>query len=146
VSLWWSVPDETPTPETEPRGADVARAEIRDDEAKRVIGLLAPGELPARAARWVADGLDDDAARELSAATGRPEEERVGLLERLAASQGLAFPSAREARAHHGQNVIASMTAASAAGDSLTFSNSFSDTIEESVRDSISRLFPRRKK
>ena len=134
------MPSATPTPE--PRGVDVARAEIRGDEAKRLIGLLAAGELPARAARWV----DDAAARELAAATGRPEEERVALLGRLAASQGLGFASTREARAHHGQSVIASMTAASAAGDSLGFSNSFSDTIEESVRDSISRLFPRRKK
>jgi len=138
------VPSATPTPE--PRGVDVARAEIRGDEAKRLIGLLAAGELPARAARWVDDGVDDAAARELAAATGRPEEERVALLGRLAASQGLGFASTREARAHHGQSVIASMTAASAAGDSLGFSNSFSDTIEESVRDSISRLFPRRKK
>ena len=146
MCLGWSVPDETPTPETTPRDVAVARAEIRDDEAKRVIGMLAAGELPRRAAQWVADGVDDDAAHELAAATGRTEEERVGLLERLAAAQGLGFPSTREARAHHGQSVIASMTAASASGDSLSFSNSFSDTIEESVRDSISRLFPRRKK
>jgi hypothetical protein len=118
------VPSSTPTPE--PRDVGVARAEIRGDEAKRLIGLLAAGEL--------------------AAATGRPEEERVALLGHLAASQGLGFASTREARAHHGQSVIASMTAASAAGDSLGFSNSFSDTIEESVRDSISRLFPRRKK
>ena len=138
------MPHENPTPD--PRDVSVARAEIRDDEAKRMIGMLAAGELPVRAAQWVADGVDDETAHELAAATGRPLEERVVLLERLAASLGLGFASTREARAHHGQSVIASMTAASAAGDSLSFSNSFSDTIEESVRDSISRLFPRRKK
>jgi len=128
------------------RGVEAARREIRDDEAKRVIGLLADGVLPERAARWVADGVDDEHARALADTAGIPLEARLDHLARLAVSQGLAFAGPREARAHHGQAVIASMTAESAAADSLAFSNGFSDTIEESVRDSISRLFPRRKK
>jgi hypothetical protein len=132
-------------PDTPPRDLAVARSEIRDDEAKRMIGLLSAADLTERAARWLADGVDDDAARALAAGAGISAEARVGLLEQLAASQGLAFDSVRAARAHHGEAVIRSMTAASAGADSLRFSNSFSDTIEESVRESISRLFPRRK-
>jgi len=132
-------------PDTPPRDIAVARSEIRDDEAKRMIGLVAAADLTERAGRWVADGVDDDAARALAAGAGLGEEARLALLERLAASQGLAFDTVRAARAHHGEAVIRSMTAASAPADSLSFSNTFSDTIEESVRDSISRLFPRRK-
>jgi len=132
-------------PDTPARDRSVALAEIRDDEAKRLLGLVSAADLTARAAQWVADGVDNDAARALADGAGLAEEARVALLEQLAASQGVAFPNQRAARAHHGQAVIRSMTASSASADSLSFSNTFSDTIEESVRDSLSRLFPRRK-
>jgi len=129
------------TPDPTPRDASVARAEIRDSEAQRRLGLLPPGVLPARARAWVADGLDDASVRELADAMTSTDDERERLLARAAADLGLGFDSVREARAHHGQRVVESMTAATAPNDALGFSNSFSDTVEESVRDSIARLF-----
>jgi hypothetical protein len=129
------------TPDPTPRGPSVARAEIRDSEAQRRLGLLPPGVLPTRAARWVADGVDDASVHELAEALTTTDDAREALLAHAAADLGLGFASVREARAHHGQRVVESMTAASAPTDALGFSNGFTDTIEESVRDSIARLF-----
>ena len=124
-----------------PRDPSVARAEIRDSEAQRRLGLLPSGVLPGRAARWVADGVDDLSVLALAEAQTSTDDDREGLLARAATDLGLGFASVREARAHHGQRVVESMTAASAPNDALGFSNGFTDTIEESVRDSIARLF-----
>ncbi|GAA0967218.1 hypothetical protein FFA01_22440 [Frigoribacterium faeni] len=129
--------DDTPAP----RDVATARREIRGDEAKRLLGMLSAGSLPSRAEQWVLDGVDDASVRELAEALTRTDEQRAALLESAAASLGLGFASVREARAHHGEQIVAQMTASSAAGDALGYSNSFSDTIEESVRDSIARLF-----
>lgn len=129
------------TSDPTPRDPSVARREIRDSEAQRRLGLLPPGVLPARAARWVADGVDDPAVGELAEALTATDDAREALLARVAVDLGLGFETVREARAHHGQRVVESMTAASAPNDALGFSNGFTDTIEESVRDSIARLF-----
>ena len=129
------------TADPTPRDPSVARAEIRDSEAQRRLGLLPSGVLPGRAARWVADGVDDSSVRALAEAQTSTDDAREALLARAAAGLGLGFASVREARAHHGQRVVESMTAASAPNDALGFSNGFTDTIEESVRDSIARLF-----
>ncbi|WP_423922874.1 hypothetical protein ACPEEZ_03600 [Frigoribacterium sp. 2-23] len=127
-----------------PRGVDAARREIRDDEAKRLLGLLSPATLPARAARWLADGLDDPAAHDL-ADREMTEEARVASLATLAASQGVAFATAREAREHHARFVITTMTADTAGADSLSFSNSFTDGVSASARGALGRLFSRRR-
>ena len=124
-----------------PRDPTVARAGIRDSEAQRLLGLLPSGVLPGRATRWVADGVDDPSVHALAEASTTTDDDREALLARAATDLGLGFDSVREARAHHGQKVVESMTASSAPNDALGFSNSFTDTIEESVRDSIARLF-----
>jgi len=124
-----------------PRDTGAARAELRDDEAKRLLGMLAPGALPLRAQQWVADGLDDPSVSALADALTRTDEQRTELLAEAAATLGLDFASVKAARAYHGERLVASMTAASAPADALGMANGFTDTIEESVRDSISRLF-----
>lgn len=128
-------------PDPTPRGPSVARAEIRDSEAQRRLGLLPSGVLPGRAARWVDDGVDDLSVLALAEAQTSTDDAREALLAQAAVDLGLGFGSVREARAHHGQRVVESMTAASAPADALGVSNGFTDTIEESVRDSIARLF-----
>jgi hypothetical protein len=129
------------SPDPTPRDPSVARSEIRDSEAQRRLGLLPPGVLSGRAVRWVADGIDDPSVRALAGEPTTTDDRREELLARAAADLGLGFETVREARAHHGQRVVESMTASSAPNDALRFSNGFTDTIEESVRDSIARLF-----
>jgi hypothetical protein len=129
------------TDPTTPRDEAVARAELRDDEARRLLGMLSAGMLPARAQQWVSDGVDHPSVTALAGALTSTDDQRAALLAEAAESLGLGFASVKAARAYHGERIVASMTAASASSDALGYSNSFTDTIEESVRDSISRLF-----
>jgi len=137
VPLGPDVPDETEPP----RGAPTARAELRDAEAQRVLGLLAVGELPARARQWLVDGLEHEGITALADSGSETEPVRSRLLRETAEALGLAFATPRAAREHHAQVVIRSMTATSAASAALVFSNGVTDAFEESARQRVTRLF-----
>lgn len=137
VPLGPDVPDETEPP----RGAATARAELRDAEAQRVLGLLAVGELPARARQWLVDGLEHEGVTALADSGSETEPVRSRLLRETAEALGLAFATPRAAREHHAQVVIRSMTATSAASAALVFSNGVTDAFEESARQRVTRLF-----
>lgn len=124
-----------------PRGRDVALAELRDHEAQRQLGLLTPGELPDRARQWRQDGLDDERVDALAESDTCPDVERSRLLREAAEALGLGFERLRDARAHHAEVVIASMSATSASAAALAFSNGVTDAFEESTKQRLSRLF-----
>lgn len=109
-----------------------------------MLGMLAVGELPSRARQWIVDGLDHESVAALAAAGAEIDPVRSRLLREAADALGLAFERPRDAREHHAQAVIRSMTATSAASAALAFSNGVTDAFEESARQRLGRLFPPR--
>ena len=137
-------PEPGPEPTEAPRGVAVARAELQDLEAQRVLGMLAVGGLPARARQWLVDGLDHDGVVALASADSDIDPVRSRLLREAAEALGLSFARPRDAREHHARAVIRSMTATSASSAALSFSNGVTDAFEESLRQRLGRLFPPR--
>ena len=140
-----STPTE-PSPVPAVRTPETAVDKIRHSEAARMLGLLDPATLSARAEQWLADGLDSANVRALAHTDGEASDGvRLALLAEIAAENDVHFTNTAEARALHARDVIAAMaTSANPTAVAMTFSNNYTDEVSSKISRAIGRLLRRR--
>lgn len=87
-------------------GHATAVRDLRAAEAARVLGLLDPAALPARARRWIDSGIDTPAARALAAGGDPAQSNPTVLVATVAPEHDVAIHDVAVARAVHAQSVI----------------------------------------
>jgi hypothetical protein len=121
--------------------------EIRAAEAARVLGLLDAKPLPAKAEKWMQDGVDSANVRALAGATtsgANPTDQILAeLLAAIAREHGVAFASLQEARSIHAEQVVSLMgTGGDFGAQVFGLSNSVTDEMVARLRRLVARFRP----
>lgn len=127
-------------------------ADLRRLEARRMLGLITGDEidgLPARADGWLAAGLASPSL-ELLAASGSDDDgdssvadRRLRLLRAAAVELGLTFATTQEARGHHIEANLISLTTAEGAAQIPALSNGLTDELTARLARRVRRLLGR---
>ena len=126
------------------RGNVAAQYDIRRAEARRLLGMLDPGELPERARDWLADGADSTNVRALADGGSATDGVRIALLGEIATEFGLGFPSLQDARRFQAEEIMRARGFGAEVGTQIfTLSNGFTDELVGRVRGFFARLIHR---
>jgi hypothetical protein len=126
------------------RGNVAAQHDIRRAEARRVLGMLDPGELPERARGWLTDGADSTNVRALAAGESATDGVLTALLREVATEFGLGFGSLQDARRFQAEEIMRARGFGADVGAQIfTLSNGLTDELVGRMRGFFARLIHR---
>jgi hypothetical protein len=133
-----------PDPAEKRRGNVAAQYDIRRAEARRLLGMLDPVELPERARGWMTDGADSTNVRALAGGESAPDGVLTSLLGEVAAEFGLGFASLQDARSFQAEEILRARGFGADVGAQIfTLSNGLTDELLGRLRGFFARLIHR---